>query len=91
MKKTKRYWYAERNSYGVNFTLDSIGWQVLRFENKRARDGYVEENEYRRDTGNRIMQEIDYKRMRDHLGYGKITWYMDNSGYAYELGVSGEL
>lgn len=87
----KRYWYAEKNGYGLNFTLDSIGWQVLRFDSKQARDSYVADNEYKQDTGNYICREIDYKRMKEHLGYGRITWYADDSDYLYEIGIKGRM
>lgn len=84
-----KYWYAEKNNYGLSFTLDSIGWQVLRFKSKQARNSYVDTYCYRLDTGNWVCREIGYRRMRDHLGYGKITWCADDSDYLYEIGIKG--
>ena len=81
MEKIKRYWYAEKNNFGLNFTLDSIGWEVLRFESKQARDSYVAAHEYRQDTGNYVCRGIGYKRMRDQLGYGSIRWLDEGRGY----------
>lgn len=85
----KRYWYVEKNCFGLSFTLDSIGWQVLRFKSKLARDIYVDIHCYNQFSGNWVCREIDYRRMKEHLGYSKVTWYADDSDYAYEIGVKG--
>lgn len=58
--------YAGENRYGVNLTMNSIGWTVYGFDTKKQRDEWIEEDEY--SGCNRIRctmpASIAYKQMR---------------------------
>lgn len=68
-----RYYYAERNRYGVNLSYYSIGWELLRFPTKQARDEYVDENKWNGCT--QVTARIRAKNASKPLGHSlaKVT------------------
>lgn len=43
-EKKKRHFYVAVNRFGLNLSFESIGWEVLRFDSKKERNQYLEEN-----------------------------------------------
>lgn len=53
-----KHYYVGINSYGINFTYDCDGWEVLRFHTMSDRETWLETHSRNVDTGNIVAEAI---------------------------------
>ena len=82
---SKQY-YVGHSYMGINYTYDSECWRVYAFDSKKARDEYLDNNEYdgsqyvaesiTRKTAEKILgHSMDQAKVFEDNGYYKILTY----------------
>ena len=69
-------YYAGHNGYGTNVSYRSMGWWVKRFDTKKARDKWVDDNLVN-EQGNTVAEPITRKTAQIILGAGEWVEFQD--------------
>lgn len=72
MEKAKRYFYAAKSYMGLEFTYDSPCWKAYRFESAKARDAWLQENNYR--DGKLVAESVSRKVAMKIIGFKTSTF-----------------